>query len=286
MRSVAPTALMLAACAGLLWSRAEAAVTAWVGTDRVAVRLVTGADTVGSDAIASAGLEFRYGEGWHGYWRTPGDAGIAPRLDWTASRNLAGVDVSWPAPRRLETSGLQSAIYIGDVILPLTVRLATPGAPIRLALALDYAACANICVPVHADLALTLPGGDGAPSLEAAALAAARRTLPVRLDDAGFDLKKVDVTTGHKPPKLSVILHSRGAPFTHPDLFVELPNGGLPPAPAVVLSDSGQTASFTTPLPEGSGAAAPAFTVVDGARAVEVPASAVEPASAGQTRSR
>src|SRR5690348_17250434 len=53
----------------------------WVGDKRVAVRLITASDSTSGDALL-AGLEFRYEPGWHGYWRTPGDAGIAPRFNW------------------------------------------------------------------------------------------------------------------------------------------------------------------------------------------------------------
>ncbi|MEG4641374.1 protein-disulfide reductase DsbD domain-containing protein, partial [Paracoccus sp. APAP_BH8] len=36
-------------------------------------------------------LHLRLEPGWKTYWRSPGDAGVPPRFDWAASRNLAEV---------------------------------------------------------------------------------------------------------------------------------------------------------------------------------------------------
>ena len=96
---------------------AHAAASAWAGDQRGQVRLVTGSDYTSGGALR-AGLEFRYPDGWHGYWRTPGDAGIAPVLDWSKSGNLGSVSVAWPAPARLVVAGLQNGVYTGHFILP------------------------------------------------------------------------------------------------------------------------------------------------------------------------
>jgi suppressor for copper-sensitivity B len=71
---------LLVLSTGLIMSTgsARAAATDWVGDSRAAVRLITAADNVTADSTLEAGLEFRFAKGWHGYWRTPGDAGIPP----------------------------------------------------------------------------------------------------------------------------------------------------------------------------------------------------------------
>ncbi len=79
---------------------AHAAASGWVGDKHAAVRLIASADDVAGTTL-DAGLEFRFAHGWHGYWRTPGDAGVAPQFDWSRSDNVAGADVAWPAPHRL-----------------------------------------------------------------------------------------------------------------------------------------------------------------------------------------
>jgi hypothetical protein len=36
--------------------------------------------------------------GWHAYWRSPGDAGIPPSIEWAGPTNLAHAEIAWPVP--------------------------------------------------------------------------------------------------------------------------------------------------------------------------------------------
>jgi suppressor for copper-sensitivity B len=270
-------ALFLAGCyAALGAAPASAAATDWAGDPRAQVRLVTGSDTVGQ-ATLRAGLEFSYAPGWHGYWRTPGDAGIAPVLDWAASNNLKTEAVAWPAPKRLVVSGLQNSVYEGRFILPLALERDDLHAGMRIALAVDYAACSNICVPAHADLALTLPLGTGADSTEAPALADASARVPGAPAAAGVDVVRASLSLAGSASDLVVEVQSQTAPFVAPDLFVEGVGDGQPPAPTVQLLDGGRRARMTAKLPGDRHATSLIVTLVDGARSAEfrIPSSSV-----------
>ncbi len=59
-----------------------AAATGWVGDNHAAARLITATEATGSASAIEAGLEIRLAPGWHTYWRSPGDAGIPPSIDW------------------------------------------------------------------------------------------------------------------------------------------------------------------------------------------------------------
>jgi suppressor for copper-sensitivity B len=108
----------------IMWAgSAHAAATNWVGDSRAVVRLITATDNIAADSTLEAGLEFRFAKGWHGYWRTPGDAGIPPTVDWSASENISGAEISWPAPHRLVIDELQNSVYENDVVLPVKLSL-------------------------------------------------------------------------------------------------------------------------------------------------------------------
>lgn len=145
---------------------ALAAESPWATADYAQARLIAGAH--------KAGLEIRLAPGWHAYWRMPGDGGLAPQLDWAASKNLKAATLQWPAPRRYEDAGLQSFGYEGQFILPLAVAADDAGKPVDLALALNLMVCEKICVPQKLDIAMTLPPGnvpDGAHDARLAAVA-------------------------------------------------------------------------------------------------------------------
>src|SRR3954453_17318303 len=136
---------------------AQAAATAWVGDQRAAVRLITATDGVATQAVLDGGIEFRFGKGWHGYWRSPGDAGIPPQFDWTASENIARHDVSWPAPQRLVLEDTQNIVYENSVVLPVKLFLKQAGAAARFDVSVNYGICSEVCVPYQAHLSLRLP---------------------------------------------------------------------------------------------------------------------------------
>lgn len=272
MASLPPHLALLTVLAGVACAppSADAAATGFAGSDRAEVRLLTGSDGVRAGQAFQAGLQFRLGDGWHAYWRTPGDAGVAPRFDWSGSTNVRAVRVDWPAPQRLEISGLQNAVYSGGFVLPLTIERLDANAGANLAVAIDYAICGKICVPVHADLSMNVPAGNGSPSVEAPALDAARALVPGSAPRSGFAVDAIRTEAAGNGRKLSLAARSRGEPFHHPDLFVESASPGLPPAPDIVLGPDGMTADLSVNLPADAGQHV-ALTLTDDGRAAQIP---------------
>ncbi|GAB4265399.1 MAG: protein-disulfide reductase DsbD family protein [Pararhodobacter sp.] len=105
-----------------------------------------------------AALHLRMEPGWHTYWRVPGEAGIAPRLDWSGSQNVAAVAPIWPRPQVFVQNGLQSFVYENDLILPLEITPANPNRPIALIGDLAIGVCRDTCVPVDLTVQAALRG--------------------------------------------------------------------------------------------------------------------------------
>jgi suppressor for copper-sensitivity B len=234
-----------ASCAN---SVAHAAAGAWIGDNRVAVRLITATDHLAAGMTLEAGLEFRFAKGWHGYWRTPGDAGIAPMVDWSGSENIQRDEIAWPAPSRLVIEDLQNSVYADHVVLPVTFFLKQVGSPVRIKASLAYAACSDICVPYQAELTLSVAPGAGGASAEAALIDAARKTVPGTPATAGIEIVATRVEPSASESILVVDLRSNDWPFVRPDLFVEGVGNGLPAAPEVALGAGGKTARLTVRL--------------------------------------
>ena len=256
---------------------AHAAASRWDRHEHGAARLITAAQATGSSAQLDVGLQLRLTPGWHTYWRTPGDAGISPTIDWKGSENLDGVVIAWPAPRHLKPlADLQTYGYEDGVVLPITVTLAHPGAPLRLHAEVDYASCKEVCIPYHASLELALPAGLAATGPEAPLMAAARASVPGDLASAQLKLLGAVVGPGQGGVVLSVRVASTGEPLHAPDLFVEGLANVTPPAAKVSLTEAGDLATLSVPI-QGLSAAALArtklrLTVVDGVRSAETDA--------------
>lgn len=269
--------LLLAMSAAWVWPStawAEApGASNWAETAHGGVRLIAATEAVGSGETVPVGLQFRMNPGWHIYWRSPGDAGYPPRVDWSGSDNLASAEVAWPAPLRFSDAGLETIGYSEGVVLPIDVRLRRPGEPLSLRASVDYLTCADICVPYVADLELTLAAGPAQPSPFAHELARAQSTVPGDGVAAGLAIDRVRQVEEAAWPAIAVDVRA-SAPLTAPDVFVE---GSAPlvfHAPTVRRANDGLAATFTVPvgnteaLPQLAGQPV-TVTVVDGERSVE-----------------
>lgn len=246
----------------------------WSAPSGTAVRLLAGAK---DGAALTGGIEIHLAPGWKTYWRYPGDSGIPPRFDWSASENLGSVALSWPAPQRFDDGGGTFSIgYKHDVILPMRITPKDATQPVKLRLDLEFAVCERICQPAHAVLALDMPAGGAAPSSEA--LVATQAAVPGRValgagGPFGIDKAQLETAQGGKVVRIEArVANARGV-----DLFVEGPNDDWAlPLPTLKHVADGR-AEFLMPVagvPEGvSIADVPLrFTLVDGDRSVEVEA--------------
>ena len=68
---------------------AHALDSGWKKADHVSLRIVSAVESVGEDETIDAVLQMQLDDGWHAYWRTPGDAGQKPDFDWKESAKQA-----------------------------------------------------------------------------------------------------------------------------------------------------------------------------------------------------
>lgn len=108
-------------------------------------------------------LELRLAEGWKTYWRAPGDAGIPPQFDWRGSRNMAGVEITWPTPHVLLQDGVQVIGYVDRLVLPLTITPKRPGKAVQLKSSIDLGVCKDVCVPVSVTVSQELSTAPAKP---------------------------------------------------------------------------------------------------------------------------
>lgn len=171
-----------------------------------------------------AGLELDLAPGWKTYWKRAGDSGFAPLFDWSASENVATVDLRWPAPRRFDEPGDTTFGYTDNVVWPLLVEPVDASAPVTLRLSVQYGVCENICIPRQDDIELVIPPSsiEGSAPVENAAapkLRAALARVPVPADPGILDIHWRDDAA----PTLEMELKGCGAGCVPPQLVVEEP---------------------------------------------------------------
>jgi thiol:disulfide interchange protein DsbD len=154
-----------------------------VATDNVKARLTSEVTSVGPGQVFWVALALDIRDGWHTYWRNPGDSGQATKLVWTLPAGFTAGDIVWATPHRFELPPLVNYGYAVHAVH--LVRITAPnnlaaGAPITLSAKASWLVCSDICVPESADLKLSLPASTAAGPIdpaEASLFAAARGNL-------------------------------------------------------------------------------------------------------------
>ncbi|QYF88411.1 thioredoxin family protein [Brevundimonas sp. PAMC22021] len=108
-------------------------------------------------------------EGWHTYWRNPGDSGGATTLEWRLPPGVEAGPILWPLPTRQRLMSLVNYGYSGEVFLPVTLSVpasARVGSTLDLSVEALFLVCSDrMCVPEPLTLNLALPVRDGAAPL-------------------------------------------------------------------------------------------------------------------------
>jgi thiol:disulfide interchange protein len=60
-------------------------------------------------------LDIKLEPDWHFYWKNPGEAGMAPSLDWELPEGISIVRTEWPTPERFEKEGMVTFGYSSQV---------------------------------------------------------------------------------------------------------------------------------------------------------------------------
>jgi DsbC/DsbD-like thiol-disulfide interchange protein len=187
-----------------LLSLVAAAPAAAFEQPAVASRLVVAGGI--EDGAYRAALEIDLPDGWHTYWRNPGDAGIPPIFDVARSANLGDFSIGYPVPARHVDGAGTSLIYEGHLVLPIRAVPARPGEPVTLAVRVLYGLCEQVCVPAEADVSARLEPAAAADPEAAAAIAAAAARVPVRHDDGrlAVDAVRFDRKSGRGSVEVSL----------------------------------------------------------------------------------
>jgi thiol:disulfide interchange protein DsbD len=125
--------------------------------------LVPGYNLYTSDKLNDVGIYFKLEQGWHIYWKNPGDAGFPPHVSWSLPSGITAGAMQFPAPKRLPLGPLMDYGYDNEVLFPLKLHVAdgVKGGPVTLHAKVDWLVCQERCIPGKAELEVQSKVWDG-----------------------------------------------------------------------------------------------------------------------------
>ncbi|MDE0994391.1 MAG: protein-disulfide reductase DsbD family protein, partial [Rhodospirillales bacterium] len=234
--------IFLAALSGTSSSAiAATGASDWQKTEQTEVRLIAATQSIGTDGALRLGLHFRLQPGWKVYWRSPGDAGFPPQLEWNGSSNLKSATLQWPAPKRFSVLGIETLGYKDELVLPIIALQKTPNAAIKFEAQLRYLVCNQICIPYDTSLSLHLPTGNGEPSEFTHLINRYQSHVPGDGSVHGLKIVSSRTTETANKTTLQLALEST-SPLTHPDVYFEGPDELTFTKPKITLGPDQRTA--------------------------------------------
>jgi len=252
------------------------AATDWIDGPKADVRLISATTAVGDLDKIPLGIEVRLDDGWKTYWRSPGDAGIPPFVEWDGSTNLSVANFQWPAPVRFNYYDLETFGYEKTVVFPVEAQVANTGEAVNLRARIDLLICDDVCIPHSFNAALDLPAGPASPSAYVNLINQFQNQVPGDGSRAGLAFEGADVSGPAAKPLIRAAFRAE-TPFQKPDLLVEGHEDAVFSKPSFEFHDGGHLVLASVAAEDIFGEGAPVdlksdpvvFTLIDGPRSIE-----------------
>jgi len=137
------------------------------GPPKAVPSLLADTTAIAASTPFHVGIRFKLADGWHLYWRFPGDSGAAPQVKWTLPPGFEAGEIQWPLPHSLKSEGdIFTNVYEGEVLLPVEIRppASLPKGPFVFQAQLKWYVCSETCLPGEGDVSLTLTSGAPQPA--------------------------------------------------------------------------------------------------------------------------
>ena len=162
-------------------------------------------------------LEVQLDTDWKTYWRSPGEGGVAPSIDWSLSNNLDEVEWHWPMPKRYEFLGVETLGYKKTIIFPMTIHVEDMSKPVFLSGILTMSSCTNICVLTDYEISLDFNPANLTASEQAMHLYN-QGMSHVPTEQPSVDIKALSFD---KDKKVLSVVASNTLGWNQPDVFID-----------------------------------------------------------------
>ena len=133
----------------------------WIDTGQANARMVASSGSVMPGDSLWIAVEIDLPEGWHTYWRNPGDSGAAPTLDYSLPSGVTLGPIRWSKPELIPFGPLINIGYKNSAVFAQRMMVSDQFGEETLPITLKgrWLVCADVCIPESGELALTLSVG-------------------------------------------------------------------------------------------------------------------------------
>lgn len=166
------------------------------GPAHVKVKLIMEEEAIQPGSPFWVAVHLTIEEGWHVYWKNPGDAGVPLKVEWKLPPGFEAGPLQWPFPEKFSLADMVGFGYQGEVVL---LSLVNPpeqlafNQPIQLNAQIKWLVCSDLtCQPGSGSVSLAVKAQPDKP--------AANREAITLFEQARAKIPKshVEIKTVHK----------------------------------------------------------------------------------------
>jgi thiol:disulfide interchange protein len=144
-------------------------------------RLILANESARPGDTVLAGVHLKMEPGWHTYWKNPGVAGMATKIEWQLPAGVTSGEIQWPLPEKFPPEEVTTYGYENEVVLLVPLKLAAdlkPGA-LDLKAKVSWLECKEQCIPGSQNIEGTLNvGGETKTSADAVLIESWKSKVP------------------------------------------------------------------------------------------------------------
>ncbi len=136
--------------------------------DPAQFQLIAEENSFQADKSLSVAIKMTIADGWHSYWKNPGEMGMPIKINWTLPEGFAVTELQWPTPTRFEQNGVigygyeSEIIFLADIIPPKNLAV---GESSTIEATAQWLACSDAtCLPGESQISLKIPHDAGSKS--------------------------------------------------------------------------------------------------------------------------
>jgi DsbC/DsbD-like thiol-disulfide interchange protein len=195
------------------------------GLNSVRAELLTNVANVKPNDIFTIGVLFEIAQGWHIYWKNPGDSGLPTSINFVINAEFSVGKLQWPVPRRFYRSGgiidygyAESALLSARVKTPKDL---SPGSLIPIQAKISWLSCERVCIPGQANLEIKIPVAEVTSPANSELFAKWEKRLPTDMGSTNnpFAVKIKGFLSSEETPSLFTVLLDWKVPPTGVEWF-------------------------------------------------------------------
>lgn len=128
-----------------------------------AVSLISPTPDLVPGQVIDLGLSFEMIDGWHIYWKNPGDSGTEPQIDWKLPQGFSVSEPIWVAPQLFSKPPFATFGHEKELLLMFKLSVPKdyiPETQVEISTDVSWLVCDEICIGQDDKVSLSFPQAD------------------------------------------------------------------------------------------------------------------------------